>query len=404
MSKKKRSNKKVTRKRGGKVIDSGGYGCVFRPALKCKNTNKRKRHTISKLMTKKHTQSEFEEITRFLPIIRAIPDYEKYFILEDVEVCSPSRLSSSDLENYEKRCTALEKDKITKKNINENLHRLDILNVPDGGVDVDTYLNTIIRSQEIREWSKGMISLLIHGIVPMNKRGLYHGDVKESNILVHADADTYAHLAVRLIDWGLSFQYPSTSHTKMLLLSNGVSYMHIPTSLYRKPLQFNLPFSVILFNETFMKKNREHNYKNNPRRLMEFLNAWMKERGEGHFSTIVRIWSNILSEKTHDKSKEEKEKYVKKMIVKYIITILQLFDSSLDRYFEEVLLKNIDVWGFIMSYYAVIDNRHIQRNDILGNTNTVKQIKRLLFQYLFVYSTRPIPIENVKRDLLQLKF
>ena len=38
---------------GGKVIASGGYGCVFNPALRCKGKN-RVKNKISKLMTKKH--------------------------------------------------------------------------------------------------------------------------------------------------------------------------------------------------------------------------------------------------------------------------------------------------------------------------------------------------------------
>jgi hypothetical protein len=40
---------------GGKVIASGGYGCVFSPALKCEGTTKREKGKISKLMTCVHT-------------------------------------------------------------------------------------------------------------------------------------------------------------------------------------------------------------------------------------------------------------------------------------------------------------------------------------------------------------
>ena len=35
--------------KGGKMIDSGGYGCVFYPALLCKNKTTR-RNGVSKLM------------------------------------------------------------------------------------------------------------------------------------------------------------------------------------------------------------------------------------------------------------------------------------------------------------------------------------------------------------------
>ena len=39
---------------GGKVIASGGFGCVFNPALKCSGRNNRGKNMISKLLTKKH--------------------------------------------------------------------------------------------------------------------------------------------------------------------------------------------------------------------------------------------------------------------------------------------------------------------------------------------------------------
>ena len=35
---------------GGEVIGSGGYGCVFRPSLKCKSNTKSKRETNNKKM------------------------------------------------------------------------------------------------------------------------------------------------------------------------------------------------------------------------------------------------------------------------------------------------------------------------------------------------------------------
>jgi hypothetical protein len=41
--------RRKTHKHGGKVIGSGGYGCVFRPALRCNGTRKSVSKTISKL-------------------------------------------------------------------------------------------------------------------------------------------------------------------------------------------------------------------------------------------------------------------------------------------------------------------------------------------------------------------
>ena len=49
--------------KGGKVLASGGFGCVFSPALKCEDTKKREKDDVSKLMTVAHAVEEYEEIT-----------------------------------------------------------------------------------------------------------------------------------------------------------------------------------------------------------------------------------------------------------------------------------------------------------------------------------------------------
>ena len=64
----------------------------------------------------------------------------------------------------------------------------------------------------------------------MNKLNVYHCDIKDANVLVQINETM---LKTRLIDWGLSFLY-NKKH-------NG-----IPRKLYRRPFQFNVPFSSIL--------------------------------------------------------------------------------------------------------------------------------------------------------------
>ena len=45
---------------GGKVLASGGFGCVFKPALKCEGESKRHTNKVSKLMSEKHATEEYE--------------------------------------------------------------------------------------------------------------------------------------------------------------------------------------------------------------------------------------------------------------------------------------------------------------------------------------------------------
>ena len=105
-------------KKGGRVLASGGYGCVFTPALKCHGSTKRKKDFISKLMTERHALQEYDEITQLKNKLETIDDYKDYFLINDISVCKPSKLTSDDLDNFSEECSALPKDGITHKNIN----------------------------------------------------------------------------------------------------------------------------------------------------------------------------------------------------------------------------------------------------------------------------------------------
>ena len=60
-----RTNTKTRTKQGGKVLASGGFGCVFTPALKCEGAAHREKGKVSKLMTERHAISEYKEINAF---------------------------------------------------------------------------------------------------------------------------------------------------------------------------------------------------------------------------------------------------------------------------------------------------------------------------------------------------
>jgi len=235
-------NKKTSRKlTGGRVIASGGYGCVFKPALKCQG-KPRDPSQITKLMTIKHTDQEYAEIVKFKDVLSTIPNCGNYFLLEDITFCKPDKLNAEDLADYEKKCTALKKDDITHENINSKLDKVLALNMPNGGVDIGDYFETHKADEDIVQLNDALLDLLQNGIIPMNQLRVYHCDVKESNILVQAQATDEAQLQTlktRLIDWGLSAEYTPEKGER------------IPKTLYHRPFQYNVPFSIVLFNTTF---------------------------------------------------------------------------------------------------------------------------------------------------------
>jgi hypothetical protein len=96
-------------KYGGKLIGSGGFGCIFRPQLKCNpnyviagDNNYIGEKGVTKLLRKKYGLREYNDIKRFIPILKTIPNYNNYFIISDYTICKPAPLTENDLIDYDK--------------------------------------------------------------------------------------------------------------------------------------------------------------------------------------------------------------------------------------------------------------------------------------------------------------
>jgi hypothetical protein len=88
---------KINIQKGGKVIASGGFGCIFEPALKC--VNGPSTGELTKLMTKKHAEDEYNQIQDFKKILENIPNYSEYFLIDGFSICQPKQLTNNDLKN-----------------------------------------------------------------------------------------------------------------------------------------------------------------------------------------------------------------------------------------------------------------------------------------------------------------
>ena len=86
---------------GGSALASGGFGCVFNPSLKCEN-KKRNKNKISKLMIEKYAYKEYDEIKLIRLRLKSIKNYQDYFLISDIQICRPAKLTRDDLKNYNK--------------------------------------------------------------------------------------------------------------------------------------------------------------------------------------------------------------------------------------------------------------------------------------------------------------
>jgi hypothetical protein len=393
----------MNKQNGGNVIASGGFGCIFKPALKCQTDITRDTNKITKLMTTKNATDEYKQIQHFKSILQVLPNYESYFLLNDFTLCQPDKLTKEDLDNYNKKCKALDKKNITSKNINNSLDQILALNMPYGGIDVEHFIQNYFVPSNLIQLNNSLIQLLVHGIAPMNKLNVYHCDIKDSNVLVQF---TKKGVNTRLIDWGLSFIHTNKNA--------------IPKKLYRRPFQFNVPFSSILFNKVFMQKYNEflriHNrptYFQIREFIVNYIFIWNDIRGSGHLSAINDIVrkltiNNIVSIRKN-KIKEHFIEYnfTYYYIIEYLSTILEKYteNGKLDiiTYFNTIFIKNIDIWGFVMIYIVLYEYLYDSFNSLNEyQMQFIDKLKYIIVHFLYEKPIEPIDALSLANELTKL--
>lgn len=349
---------KNTRRRhhikGGEAFASGGYGCVFSPALKCADSSKRKTNTVSKLMFTKNAKSEYDEIVLIKKHLNKIPNFNEYFMLSNITMCSPAPLSPSDLNQFDK-CRALTKHSITQHNINDNLQKLSILNMPQGGLPVDDYINSEAFAFDIKNGvnlNNSLMKLITHAIIPMNRANIYHTDIKDSNILVQ-NISSYQQLRTRIIDWGLAVKYIPTK-TKTSSISD-----------FARPFQFNVPFTCIILSskfitayKSFLKKGHVSKSSIKTHFVIKYIDMLIKKKKASHFKYINTIIDTVYRDTNTDTDIPHLTKHI---ISNYISNVLHTFlnvnaniDIKCREYLNNVYIKNVDIWGIILTYYPFL--------------------------------------------------
>jgi hypothetical protein len=395
-------------KMGGKVIASGAYGCVFSPALKCEGNKKRDKNKISKLMTEKHTIKEYEEIEKIKSKMEKIPNYNDYFLLDNITICKPEKLTNLDLEQYKKKCKALPKDSIYANNINKSLDNLLMLNMPNGGLPIDDYNYENGSFYKWHKTSNNLIKLLQNGILPMNKQNYFHCDIKDSNVLID---ETNNGLKMRLIDWSLSTEYTPFIEDP------------IPTTWFNRPLLFNAPISVILFTDSFESKytkyiNEVGEIDDDSLRpfVFNYIIFWFKKRGPGHYKFINEIFYILFSNDIENNNEDDKMKIIENeftivYISNYIIHILKKYTYlhknkvviNLREYLDNVFIHIVDIWGFILCYFPLLETLFTNYKNLSVNQHKMFiKIKNIYITYLYTPRIEPIEVNKLVKDLQEL--
>ena len=409
---------------GGKVINSGGFGCIFLPEIICKSNKKNdknkhnKTKKISKMMLNRHASDEYNQIMKIKQLVKKIPNYGDYFVIKNIDICKIKKLTNEDLEKYQKKCSALQKYNITKKNIRKSFNKISIINIPYAGIALDKFIESKFTISRVMHLNKLLIELFNKAVIPMNNYGVFHSDIKASNILINE-----SHKKVRFIDWGLTVTHPRKF------------FSEIPSKWKNRPFQFNVPFEVILFTDDFVSKMNDFiemydNKTNNSNKMFQFVNDyiyyWLNERGKGHLSYInsILIMLNIVKENSDDnKSDSEtksytknKEKYVSQFgkyketidfITNYIVFILAKFtefnnDGSFEmlNYINKIYKNYVDVWGFLITYIPIIEILFENKSKLEDSHKLLfYTLQKILIKHLYTPKVETINLKTVSKDL-----
>lgn len=379
--------------KGGKAIASGGYGCVFYPALKCK-TKKKRSSGVSKLLTKKAAQDEFNEAKEIRSVMDKIPGIEKYILLPE-SMCKPDELTTEDLEDYNVTC---------KKHIGarQGLNRYTILNMPLGGVDISEYIskNTFGQKRLLAGTNAStfitvnnkIIELLLNAVSKLNEEKLLHADLKAENILIDND------LNCRIIDWGLSFSTQDKPSD------------HFFTEMEWRPIQFNIPCSNILFSNFYMMEingmldEMDFNGKGiSPSKIEGYLKKefpnYLEEYGRGHYDYVTDNFKILIDNLSLNlKPKDMIFKYISNCVYKFIRHNREL-SFDINGYINEVFIYNCDIWGLLSCYFDFLKSTYDNSVQAIAFR---KQLSSVLYKYMIDCDDSRINIQELAHDLNEL--
>ena len=445
----------------GEAIAAGGFGCVFRPPIKCNIPDgsplDKKKYLkllqdnpyITKLLIKKYAAGEMAEVNKILPIVKTIPNYKKYFLLDDIFSCDNfGPLTSEDFKNFSK-CNNLIKKGYTTANINSKLNTLGTIYIPDGGKSVKdiihslskTLVNTdeegteaLGRGKEARlqfgllSW--GLVNLLQYAIIPMNEKGLVHFDLKADNMMIKPEElapDSNIMPNIKLIDWGLSGIIASPTSDPIKEIQD-------------RPIQFNAPFSNILFSNRLqdilidfseMLSNDEQLSPDlkgiipdsSIKSLASFILFELIPNGDsGHIGWMNENLTDIFQKFNANDIMGDVSKvfdvndtcfanntlfysyfieYLTAILNKYLVRDSEEFfitDFDAKAYFQEVYRYNCDIWGLLTAYQDIL-LMDFDYPDIL-----YVKISNLVMKYLYstTYAATRIPTDELIKDLSEL--
>ena len=416
--------KKIMINYGGAPFVQGGFGCIFSPALRCKDVgqsnsshydHEKKDKFVSKLIDAKYAKREYDYVVRIKKKLEHLPeDIKKYLSIDDFTICNPAPLTKSDTMGIEVVCDSIlsyvsdskTKLPITAQNINDNLDNFKIINMPKLGKSLHDYIkNTKLSTKELIFLNNIIIKFVSVVVPSMNRAGVIHGDLKSANILFSDNMNVPV-----LIDWGLSYLVPSGEA--------------VPDDLFGLDMQYQHPFSTMLFSKNVLqdyedflvnlKKQGKHvdkeslrifasaqysNFKNEYNTIHKYLASVFFNAYKEDFLRIVKGDSMFIDNTI------TKDIYIN-YFTNYIVDVLFEYTNhntntlNLGKYFKHVYMHNVDIWGMVSIYHELIkkpfDNYKLSSKDY---KIYIQMLMDILVKNIFENGAKVINIKKLVHDI-----
>jgi tRNA A-37 threonylcarbamoyl transferase component Bud32 len=409
---------------GGAPFVQGGFGCIFSPALRCKNTERtsnshydhdKKDKFVSKLIETKYAKREYDYVVKIKKKLEHLPeDVKKYLSVDDFTICDPAPLTNSDAKDIESVCDTIltyvsdskTKLPVTSQNINDNLDKFKIINMPKLGDSIHSYIKSKKLSTKELIFLNNIIIKFISVVIPsMNRADVIHGDLKSANILFSDNIQVPV-----IIDWGLSYLVPPNES--------------VPEDLFGLDMQYQHPFSTILFSKNVLQEYEDFlaNFKKQGKRIDKESLRIFATAQYSNFKNEYNKIHKYLASVFIDAYKEDFLRMVKgnilfiddtitqdiyiNYVINYIVDVLFEYTNhntnklNLGKYFKRVYIHNVDIWGMMSIYYELIkkpfDNYTLSSKEY---KIYIQMMMNLLVKNIFENGAKVINIGKLVHDI-----
>ena len=362
---------------------------------------------------------QYDYISNIKKRLENLPENIKaYLLLYNIEMCDPKPLTEEDKKNMDTVCEKNlkrinDKDSngnISSANINNNLDKFKILNMPQLGMDVNNYIKETKLSPSDLIKINNIIIEYVSIVVPnLYRRGVVHGDIKSENMMFKLNDTTMP----VLIDWGLSFVTDEGSK-------------EAPKALYDLATQWHHPFSSFLFKTSlveeyniFIQKLKEDELEVTRDTILPYVLSIYSNFVTHHssqFLSLYEIFYNIYIQdfmKYFYKSEILNEEYLimynitLNYIIQYILDVLIAYTINykldLGKFFNEVYLKNADIWGVMSLYYDIFQKK---KEDFNLTDREYKlyanKVLNIMLENIFKNGTKVIDVTKLTNDIKKL--